>query len=121
MNNAAVTMLFNCNFHNNFGAEGGSINVQEGGTLIAINVNFSLDKGYLIVPDALIALVRQKELLDSGESETDTNSVVEEGEAVVKPDFTDELRLSYMGSLTLEDLIEADSIAFINSVANSNG
>ena len=45
-NNAGVTILMDCLFYNNFGTEGGSINIDEGGALIAINVNFSLSKDY---------------------------------------------------------------------------
>ena len=57
MNDVGVTMFIDCNFHNNFGAEGGSINMNEGGKLIAINVKFSLEKGYSIFPFALRELI----------------------------------------------------------------
>ena len=57
MNDAGVTMFIDCNFHNNFGAKGGSINMNEGGKLIAINVSFSLEKTYSSVPLALRELV----------------------------------------------------------------
>lgn len=57
MNNAGLTIIENCIFYNNFGPEGGSINMEEGGSLFAIENHFSLDPMYLMVPKELQDLI----------------------------------------------------------------
>jgi len=96
MNEAGVTFFIDCNFYNNFGKEGGSINIDEGGTLFAINVNFSLNRGYLSIPEALINLVKAKQKLD-GITECEGQSWCNGQDLEVTPSFLNDLKASYTG------------------------
>ena len=46
MNNVGLTMIHNCTFKNNFGPEGGSISMSEGGVLYGTQNEFSLDENF---------------------------------------------------------------------------
>ena len=51
MNEAAMTIVKNSHFKNNFGTEGGSLSLIEGGAMIAISNNFTMSERYSTVPD----------------------------------------------------------------------
>ena len=46
MNQVGLTMIHQCTFKNNFGPEGGSISMTEGGVLYGTQNKFSLDKEF---------------------------------------------------------------------------
>lgn len=53
MNEAGLTIIEQCNFKDNFALLGGSINMEEGGSLFAFENTFELDKEYLVSPKDL--------------------------------------------------------------------
>ena len=61
MNFAGVMIIENCEFHNNYGSRGASINFYQAGIMIGLENHYSLDRNSQSTPANLEALVKSKE------------------------------------------------------------
>ena len=61
MNFAGVTIIENCEFHNNVASRGGSINFYQAGIMISLENRYSLDQNSLTMPTHLEELIKSKE------------------------------------------------------------
>lgn len=60
MNDAAINILQDCTFFTNYGGQGGSVYLNNGGILAGINNTFDAYDGFLDRPDAFNDLLHEK-------------------------------------------------------------
>lgn len=124
MNQAGVTLFIDCTFRGNYGTDGGSILMQEGGALIAINVEFTLDAGSNVMPETLSKIIKAKEWLDSsskGQETKEINDETIEGEEE-SYSFSEHLLESFTGTeAQFSFLIHPDSLKLTESIVNIEG
>ena len=60
LNTGGMTVLNNCTFFNNFGLEGGSIKVDNGGIIYAVDNRFSNDVSFLETTDRMDEILQGK-------------------------------------------------------------
>ena len=60
LNSGGMTVLSDCTFYNNFGLEGGSIKVDNGGIIYAVNNRFSNDVSFLETSDRMDEILEDK-------------------------------------------------------------
>ena len=67
MNYFGFTIIKDCQFRNNFGVEGGSINMNEGATLYAKGNTFELNPVFQYIKDDFVDVKREKQILEGEE------------------------------------------------------
>ena len=115
MDDAGITIIDTCVFHNNFGESGGAIFMENGGTLAAFKNYFYLDEGFLEVPEELISTIEAKDELEDFIFLSDSLQLPASGE---KPSIANMIRDSYIGDMALETLIPETVLETLDSVIN---
>ena len=67
MNFFGFTIVKDCDFRNNFGKDGGSINMNEGGNLFAKGNTFELSPGFQYIKNDFVDIKRDKQILEGVE------------------------------------------------------
>ena len=117
MNNAGATIVEDCTFYDNIGSYGGSINMEEGGSLIGLKNHFFLDKADQEMPEKLMDVIEVK----------DAREIEYIGEIDIwydlpspdykKPSFAGRIRDSIIDSdVKLEDLLDPDLWEAVDSL-----
>lgn len=118
MDHAGVTIFESCTFVNNFGASGGSIQMENGGLLFILNNAFSLDTSFLKVNDELVNLITQKNLFEDDLFESKSIPIPSsDANLSISQKFT----ASYSGDLSFDFLISKTYLASLDAVVNTNG
>jgi len=63
LNSGGLTIMLDCEFHNNLGIDGGSITLDQAGIIIAVNTTFSTDKKDFSQASPNLTKIIQKKIL----------------------------------------------------------
>lgn len=115
MNLVGYTFVQNCTFFNNFNDKGGAIKFHLGGSLVSFDNHFSLDVGYIDIPEDIYDLMQANNLINSDNRK---DSLIDYLKLYYKYkdnlSLAESIRSTYHGVIPLNELIEEQSLLSVD-------